>query len=127
NSIWFSPGVHYQGQPESEYTEAFSGGLEEARLFLASRREDWTAEPPSTSAKRDTMLTVNQKDVFLVHGHNHGMKETVARFLTKIGLNPIILHEHPDQGRTIIEKFEQHANVSFAVAIFSGDDSEWLR
>jgi len=64
----------------------------------------------------------NRKDVFVVHGHNHGVKETVARLLTKLGLNPIILHEQPDQGRTLIEKFEQHADVSFAIAVFSGDD-----
>jgi predicted nucleotide-binding protein len=37
-------------------------------------------------------------------------------------LNPIILHEQADEGKTIIEKFEKHADVSFAVAIFSGDD-----
>jgi predicted nucleotide-binding protein len=64
----------------------------------------------------------NPKDVFVVHGHNHGMKETVARFLSKAGLNPIILHEQPDEGKTIIEKFEKHADASFAVAIFSRDD-----
>jgi predicted nucleotide-binding protein len=50
------------------------------------------------------------------------MKETVARFLSKLGLNPIILHEQADQGNTIIEKFEKHAGVSFAIAVFSGDD-----
>lgn len=50
------------------------------------------------------------------------MKETIARFLSKAALNPIILHEQPDEGKTIIEKFEKHADVSFAVAIFSRDD-----
>lgn len=34
----------------------------------------------------------------------------------------IILHEQPDKARTIIEKFTDHANVAFAVAIFSADD-----
>ena len=64
----------------------------------------------------------NPKDVFVVHGHDHGMKEAIARFLSKAGLNPIILHEQADEGKTIIEKFEKHADVSFAVAIFSRDD-----
>ncbi|MGZ4856263.1 MAG: TIR domain-containing protein, partial [Candidatus Angelobacter sp.] len=66
-------------------------------------------------------LESNRK-IFIVHGHDHGMKETVARFLGKLGLEPIILHERPDQGRTIIEKFEEHADVAFAVALFSKDD-----
>ena len=34
----------------------------------------------------------------------------------------MILHERPDGGRTIIEKFEQHADVRFAVALLTPDD-----
>jgi predicted nucleotide-binding protein len=65
---------------------------------------------------------VNPKDVFVVHGHDHGIKETIARFLSKLKLNPIVLHEQPNKGNTVIEKFEQHSGVSFAIAIFSHDD-----
>ena len=95
--------------------------LEEAHLFLVSRRKDWENQvSPSNVARRTVMA--NPKDVFVVHGHDHGMKETVARFLSRAGLNPIILHERPDEGNTVIEKFEKHADVSFAIAIFSKDD-----
>ena len=34
----------------------------------------------------------------------------------------MILQEQPDQGRTIIEKFEQYAQANFAVALFTPDD-----
>ena len=34
----------------------------------------------------------------------------------------MILHEQPDGGRTIIEKFEEHAEVGFAVALLTPDD-----
>lgn len=34
----------------------------------------------------------------------------------------MILQEQPDQGRTIIEKFEQYAQVNFAVVLFTPDD-----
>jgi predicted nucleotide-binding protein len=50
-------------------------------------------------------------------------KKAVARFVSTLGLDPIILHEQPNQGRTLIEKFEAHAEVSFAVVILTGDDS----
>lgn len=60
--------------------------------------------------------------IFIVHGHNNEMKETVARFLSESGLEPIILHEQPNQGKTIIEKFEEYADVQFAIVILSGDD-----
>src|SRR2546426_382371 len=55
--------------------------------------------------------------VFVVHGHNHGTKEAVARFLEKLGLDPVILHEKPDAGRTIIEKFSDYSDVHFAVVL----------
>ena len=32
------------------------------------------------------------------------MKQPVARTLLKLGLSPIILHEQPNEGKTIIEK-----------------------
>lgn len=60
--------------------------------------------------------------VFVVHGHDDGTKETVARFLTKLGLEPVILHEQPNRGQTIIEKFEEHADVAFAAVLFTPDD-----
>lgn len=50
------------------------------------------------------------------------MKETVARFLSKLELEPVILHEQPNRGRTIIEKFEDHSDVSFAIVLFTPDD-----
>lgn len=62
------------------------------------------------------------REVFLVHGHDENMKQTVARTLDKLDFVPIILHEKPNQGRTIIEKFQEFANVSFAVVLISGDD-----
>jgi len=60
--------------------------------------------------------------VFLVHGHDVAAKESVARFLEKLSLNPIILHEQANEGQTVIEKFESHANVNFAVVLLTPDD-----
>jgi predicted nucleotide-binding protein len=60
--------------------------------------------------------------VFVVHGHNEEMKQSVARTLEKLALKPIILHEQPNQGRTIIEKFIDYSDVGFAVILLSPDD-----
>jgi predicted nucleotide-binding protein len=60
--------------------------------------------------------------VFVVHGHDHGRKEMVARFVEKLGLTPVILHEKPNVGRTLIEKFSDYSDVHFAVVILTGDD-----
>lgn len=60
--------------------------------------------------------------VFLVHGHDNESKQTVARFLEKLEIEVTILHEKPNLGRTIIEKFEQHADVGYAVVLLTPDD-----
>jgi len=62
--------------------------------------------------------------VFLVHGHDGERKLEVARYLERVtGQEPIILHMQPNSGRTIIEKFEQHASeAGFAVILLTADD-----
>jgi predicted nucleotide-binding protein len=62
------------------------------------------------------------KKIFIVHGHADGPWEAVARFLEQLGLEPIVLHEKANQDRTIIEKFEAHANVGFAIIVLTPDD-----
>ncbi len=61
-------------------------------------------------------------EVFIVHGHDREIKETVARYMGKLELNPIILHEQPSGGKTIIEKFEKFSNVGFAIVLLTPDD-----
>src|ERR1700694_3083914 len=41
--------------------------------------------------------------VFVGHGHDHEAKESVVRFLEKLGLLPIVLHEGAGDARTTIE------------------------
>ena len=56
------------------------------------------------------------------HGRDEAAKEKVARFLELIGLDAIILHEQNDGGQFILEKFEHHADVVFALALLTSDD-----
>jgi predicted nucleotide-binding protein len=60
--------------------------------------------------------------VFLVHGQNNEIKNTVALLLTRLGLEPIILHEQDNNGNTIIEKFIEYSNVDFAISLLTPDD-----
>jgi predicted nucleotide-binding protein len=63
------------------------------------------------------------KDVFVVHGHDDEFKREVADVLRRAGLTPVILHEQPNGGKTIIEKFEKHGGgAGFAVVLLTPDD-----
>jgi len=57
--------------------------------------------------------------VFLVHGHDEAIRESVARFITKVGLDPVILHEQASQGRTVVEKLEHHGDVGYAIVLLT--------
>ncbi len=67
-------------------------------------------------------IGINQTEIFIVHGHNEEIKESVARLIEKTKLKPIILNEQSNEGLTIIEKFEKHSNVSFAIILLTFDD-----
>ena len=60
--------------------------------------------------------------VFIVHGRDEAPRETVARFITEIGLVPVILHEQANRGMTIIEKLIANGNVGYAVVLLTPDD-----
>jgi predicted nucleotide-binding protein len=68
----------------------------------------------------------NTRKVFIVHGHDDALKNAVARFLSRVGLSPVILHELPNRGRTIIEKFIDHSDVGFAIVLLTADDKGGL-
>jgi predicted nucleotide-binding protein len=55
------------------------------------------------------------------------LKEGLARFLERLGLDPIILHERANSGHAVIEKIERHSDVTFAVVLLSPDDEGRLR
>jgi hypothetical protein len=96
------------------------GMLEGLVARLEEKREDALPDVPPAIPPRSA--PTGSRRVFIVHGRDDSAKETVARFLEKLDLEPIILHEQPNKGRTIIEKFETHADVDFAAILLTPDD-----
>jgi predicted nucleotide-binding protein len=78
--------------------------------------------PPPRKKRVQKPIALSPPKVFLVHGHDEGKREMVARFLEKIGCKPIILHEQASRGTTLFQKFTTHAGVEFAVILLTGDD-----
>jgi len=109
------------------YPRAFNSGLNEAEVLLKRciQELELFGESESKSAiDRGSKVppSIVSKKVFVVHGHDEKLKAQVEQFLEKLELQPIILHKQPDQGQTIIEKFEKHSDVLFAIVLFTPDD-----
>jgi len=77
---------------------------------------------PDINKRMESMEISESRKVFIVHGNDEEKKEAVAEFLTKMELEPVILHEQPNHAETLIEKFEQDSDVVFAIIILTGDD-----
>ena len=106
-------------------------GLTEVRQVPTVRAETkpnsvvTTSARPGGASPRKSETGRNKRMIFVVHGHNDGQKETVARFLQNLAprAKVVILHEQPNQGRAIIEKFETYAaDVKYAVILMTADD-----
>ena len=107
--------------------ENYASGLEKAKAMLESMIEEiqeyWEDENQASMAPiSQDDGSRNTNEIFIIHGRDRGTRETIARFLGDLGRKPVILDEQSSQGRTIIEKFEQHAQVGFAIALLTPDD-----
>jgi predicted nucleotide-binding protein len=108
--------------------QGYHEGIERAILKLKTLKELFEERVVDAEQSNSGVLPVRTKKavgtgrIFIVHGHDEGTKETVARYISKLDLYPIILHEQPNQGKTVIEKFETHSDVEFAIVLFTPDD-----
>lgn len=92
------------------------------RQLIVPFVRDYRTYVESCGNIKPRLVTSVTNRIFIVHGHDAEVRESVARFLTTIGFDPVILHEQPNQGRTVIEKVEQHSDVGFAVVLLTPDD-----
>lgn len=123
NDIPISRVHEYLAQSKADNIALLQQAIEGLEERLADLKE------ANTSAASPAMPVAQARSnrVFIVHGHDNEAKEATARLLTRLGLEPIILHEQPNMGRTIIEKFEAEGNVGFAVALLTPDDVARVR
>jgi predicted nucleotide-binding protein len=105
--------------------DGFRKGIDGQITELESIHErlELIPEAIALDQKKPVRNSKASNSVFIVHGHDEVAKINVARFIDKLGLVSIILHEQANKGQTIIEKFESNAaEVGFAVVLLTPDD-----
>ena len=124
------PAIDYDARDAQEARQYLTEGkqqsiglLQDAIRTLEYEIADQEHRVQAAAAEPKALPALDGSKVFVVHGHDEAALQAMARFLEKIGLEAIILREQPDQGRTIIEKFEDCAgDVGFAVVLLTPDD-----
>lgn len=111
----------------SEDIERFHNEVEKYLVKLRSILEriplfQESSNPHESQILHQMPMRQTLTKVFIVHGHDGELKQSAARLLQLLDLEPIILAEQPDGGKTIIEKFEAHSDVWFAVVLLTPDD-----
>lgn len=126
-AIWFRPSFAPSSEEDKQNAwhrghTAFRNVLETAKeeLQLTAVLSKRNEEPKNRDAQEAGQEL--QRSVFVVHGHDEELKQAAARTLEQLQFEPIILHEKPSKGRTIIEKFTDYSGVDFAVVLLSPDD-----
>lgn len=114
SAISFSRDISY-----GEKVGACKKGLEKTKAIFLTYLEDLNANTTDTTTLE---INKNYDKVFIVHGHDGELKHAIARLIEKQNLTAAILSEQANKGKTIIEKFEEHSDVSGAVCLFTSDD-----
>lgn len=114
--IRFTPSV---ASSNTDYSQKCKQGLVAMGLIFQSYLDEMDE---SSSSTETTETPDTYKKIFIVHGHDGELKQSVARIIEKQGIDAIILSEQANQGRTIIEKFEDYSDVDGAICLFTADD-----
>ena len=69
-----------------------------------------------------TESSSKNRKIFIVHGHDDKLKLEVEAFIYKLGLEPVILSEQANKGKTIIEKIEENTDVGYGIVLYTPCD-----
>jgi predicted nucleotide-binding protein len=110
---------------EVKHHEAFVEGLSRAAVLLKSVikeiMEFWpddkfaAGEGPSQTGRFG-------HDILIIHGGDEQAKQKVIDFANELDLKTVVLHEQENRGRGIAKRFEDYANIGFAVALLTPDE-----
>ena len=96
-------------------------GLLSCKAVFGTYLEDMEDEKDAYTLGK-TIKSETMNKIFIVHGHDGELKQSIARIIEKQGIEAIILSEQANKGRTIIEKFEDYSDVGGAICLFTADD-----
>lgn len=123
-NIRYTPACYSTSDNHSLWINSYQKGLSTAISTLKSickEVEDYFTEEHLDASSNQLPEGYSRK-VFIVHGHDETLRVKLEATLTKLGFRPVVLRNQPNRFRTILEKFEDYADVGFAVILLTADD-----
>lgn len=124
-NTYFSPLAWCGSDMEKEKRDAIKfccNGLKSCKAVFKVYLEELAEDDEAVLPNIHEMQNCDKTKIFIVHGHDGELKQSVARIIEKQGIEAIILSEQANKGRTIIEKFEDYSDVGGAICLFTADD-----
>lgn len=106
--------------PESEQRRVWEQGKGCLINLIETMLEDYQLSVNDVG-RNDKMM--NNKKIFIVHGHNETLKLEVENWLYSLELKPIVLHKQANVGvKSIIDKLARYSDVKCAIILMTADD-----
>ena len=121
-TITYFPSVSYSNMPESIGIDAWDFGKNRTINLIDTIIEELELFPKAVHIESINDKSIDRSKVFIVHGHDDGAVDKVARFVGKLGFEAIILHEQSSSGDTIIEKIIRYSDVGFGIVLYTECD-----
>jgi predicted nucleotide-binding protein len=87
--------------------------------FVAVTQKD---SAPTQQTQQDASTPSGPpRRIIVVSGTDESMKQTLTGALRKLGLAAVVMSEEPSQGKKIVDRFADYADVGFAVVLLSPD------
>lgn len=116
-SVTFGAGFSF---PKSRYSVMNEKYMSDVTKELLKSFKPSFINISSNAIKENNVI--DNKKVFLVHGHDRIAELEVARFVESLGLEVIILHEQANGGTTLIQKIEKYSDVGFGIILYTPCD-----
>jgi hypothetical protein len=106
----------------------YEEGIVRCRVRIAWYVRFWPRNKILSDIKNTTMdvcgaVSLTNRTVFIVHGHNAERRRELQAILGGLGLQPIVLDEADSMGMTVIEKLDYYAHAcAFAIVLMTPDD-----
>lgn len=100
------------GINKEKFEEAFFNALNNAEVACAKMPQS------------DFVPSIASKKIFIVHGHDEDSLKELELFIMRLGLEPYILKNNVEGGKTIIEALEQRIvyDSAFGIVLMTPDD-----